>query len=363
MKQNDFRAPEARLVRKIVLIVCAVLLAAFVIAGASSFLYIRSALKPVDPNDRTPVHVSIPIGSSAAAIAEQLEQKRLIKSAAVFRLYVRWKNESGFQAGEYELTRAMPMARIIELLKTGKSLKIGLKLTVPEGSQLVQIADLIAAKTGYKQEQIMKLLNDRAYIERLMKMHPDLLTDDIFRKGIRYPLEGYLFPATYVFADEKPPLSEIIEAMVAKTAAVLDTYKAAMKEKNMSPHQLLTMSSLIEEEATEKADRQKIASVFYNRLHRGMPLQTDPTVLYALGEHKERVLYKDLQVNSPYNTYMHKGLPPGPIANAGVMSIEAALEPAATDYLYFLATPGGEVIFTKTLAEHNREKAKHIGKQ
>ncbi|MFC0296173.1 endolytic transglycosylase MltG [Geobacillus jurassicus] len=363
MEKNGFKGQEARFVRRMVFIVCAVLLAALVIVGASSFLYIRSALKPVDPDDRTPVHVSIPVGSTASDIAERLEQKRLIKSAAVFRLYVRWKHESGFQAGEYELTRAMSMARIIELLKTGKSLKIGLKLTVPEGSQLVQIADLIAAKTGYKHEDIMKLLNDRAYIERLMKAYPDVLTKDIFDKAVRYPLEGYLFPATYVFADKKPPLPEIIEAMVAKTAAVLDAYQAAMKEKNMSPHQLLTLSSLIEEEATEKADREKIASVFYNRLRIGMPLQTDPTVLYALGQHKERVLYKDLQVDSPYNTYMHKGLPPGPIANAGVMSIKAALEPAETDYLYFLATPAGEVIFTKTLAEHNREKAKYIGKQ
>ncbi|QIZ68466.1 endolytic transglycosylase MltG [Geobacillus subterraneus] len=363
MEQSDFQAPKARLVRKIVLIVCAVLLAAIVIAGAGGFLYIRSAFEPVDPDDRTPVHVSVPVGSSVADIAEQLEQKRLIKSAAVFRYYVRWKNESGFQAGEYELTRAMPMTRIIELLQTGKSLKIGLKLTIPEGSQLVQIADIIAAKTGYKREETMKLLNDRAYIEQLRKTYPDLLASDIFHKNIRYPLEGYLFPATYVFADKKPPLTEIIEAMVAKTAAVLDMYKDAMKEKQLSPHRLLTMASLIEEEATEKADREKIASVFYNRLRLDMPLQTDPTVLYALGKHKERVFYKDLKVDSPYNTYIHKGLPPGPIANAGEMSIKAALKPAATDYLYFLATPAGDVIFTKTLAEHNREKAKHIGKQ
>lgn len=363
MNQNGFKAPKARLGRKTVLIVCAVLLAAIVIAGVGSFFYIRSAFQPVAPNDRTPVHVSIPVGSSAADIAEQLERKRLIKSTAVFRFYVRWKNESGFQAGEYELTRAMPMARIIELLQTGRSLKIGLKLTIPEGSQLVQIAAIIAAKTGYKQEDVMKLLNDRAYIEQLRRTYPELLTADIFQRGIRYPLEGYLFPATYVFADQKPPLPEIIEAMVAKTAEVLGQYKEMMKEKQLSPHRLLTMSSLIEEEATEKADREKIASVFYNRLRIGMPLQTDPTVLYALGKHKDRVLYKDLQVDSPYNTYIHQGLPPGPIANAGEMSIEAALQPAATDYLYFLATPAGDVIFTKTLAEHNREKAKYIGKQ
>jgi UPF0755 protein len=120
------------------------------------------------------------------------------------------------------------------------------------------------------------------------------------------------------------------------------------------------MASLIEEEATEKADRKTIASVFYNRIEKGMMLQTDPTVLYAHGKHKERVLYKDLEIDSPYNTYQNTGLPPGPIANAGKSSIEASLQPEKTDYYYFLATADGDVIFTKTLEEHNKEKAKHI---
>ena len=122
------------------------------------------------------------------------------------------------------------------------------------------------------------------------------------------------------------------------------------------------MSSLIEEEATGFTDRQKISSVFYNRLAKGMPLQTDPTVLYALGKHKQRVLYEDLKINSPYNTYVVKGLPVGPIANSGKHSVEAALEPAQTDYYYFLAAPTGEVYYAKTLEEHNALKQKYITK-
>lgn len=113
-------------------------------------------------------------------------------------------------------------------------------------------------------------------------------------------------------------------------------------------------------EATEKTDRSKISSVFYNRLKKDMPLQTDPTVLYALGEHKSRVYYKDLKVKSPYNTYTNKGLPPGPIANAGESSWKAALHPEKTDFVYFLAKKNGEVVFTKTLNEHNKAKAKYI---
>ena len=187
---------------------------------------------------------------------------------------------------------------------------------------------------------------------------PSLLTDEIFQKDIKYPLEGYLFPATYDFEEEKPSLETIVTAMLKQTEKVLQEYEAQMTEQEFSAHKLLTMASLLEEEATAKVDRSKIASVFYNRLDVGMPLQTDPTVLYAKGEHKNSVYYKDLEVNSPYNTYKYKGLPPGPIANAGKASIKAALEPDKTDYLYFLATPEGDVLYSQTLAEHNTKKSR-----
>ncbi|BDG31262.1 endolytic transglycosylase MltG [Parageobacillus thermoglucosidasius] len=364
MDNHQFFQKDVRIVRKIVLIVSIVVFFTCIVIAAGSYFYIKSALRPVDPDDRTPVHVSIPLGSSMNDIADMLEEKRLIKSSFVFRYYVKLKNHVNFQAGEYQLNRSMPLEKIIAVLKTGKvTEKSGLKLTIPEGTQLTQIAEMIAKKTGYKKEEVLQQLNDRKYIEQLIQKYPSVLSRDILNKNIRYPLEGYLFPATYSFHEKKPPIPEIVETMLKKTEKVLAKYERDRNEMNMTVHQLLTMSSLIEEEATEKAEREKIASVFYNRLRTGMPLQTDPTVLYALGKHKERVYYKDLKVQSPYNTYIHKGLPPGPIANAGEMSIQAALKPAKTDYLYFLATPAGEVIFTKTLEEHNRQKEKHIGKQ
>lgn len=148
--------------------------------------------------------------------------------------------------------------------------------------------------------------------------------------------------------------------MLDKTEEVIEEYTGPMMEMEYTPHKLLTMASLIEEEATEQVERDQIASVFYNRMDIGMPLQTDPTVLYAQGEHKEKVLKKDLEINDPYNTYKITGLTPGPIANAGISSIEATLHPAETDYLYFLATSSGEVLFSKTLEEHNQKKAEHI---
>lgn len=364
MEQNGLFPKDIQLVRKTVLIISAVIIFLVVATAIGSYVYIQAALKPVDPTDKRPVAISIPIGSTVSDIAATLEKKGIIKSAAVFRYYVKFKNHADFQAGNYKLTKAMTLEQIIDALKTGKVMEeIKVKMTIPEGKKLEDIATIISQKTGYTKEEVMHQLNDRAYIQTLIKKYPMVLSTDVLNKNIRYPLEGYLFPATYSFSEEKPPLSTIIEAMLEKTVEVVGKYASAMEEKKFTPHQLLTMSSLIEAEATEKADRKKIASVFYNRLHIGMPLQTDPTVLYALGTHKERVYYEDLKVNSPYNTYIHKGLPPGPIASPGEMSIQAALEPEQTKYLYFLATPEGEVIFTNTLEEHNREKAKYIGKQ
>lgn len=305
--------------------------------------------------------MEIPIGSSSTSIGKILEKSGIIKDARIFKYYVKLKNESGFMAGEYSLSPAMTLPEIIDSLKTGKiSEEIVFKMTIPEGKQLDQIAGIIAEKIDQDPKAVFKQLNDKAFIDKMMDKYPDLLTDEIRNKDVKYPLEGYLFPATYPFYKEDPSVEEIVTIMLDKTVNVLKDYRTEMEEQDMTVHQLLTMASLIEEEATEKVDRDQIASVFYNRLKAGMPLQTDPTVLYAKGEHKSRVLYKDLEVDSPYNTYKHAGLTPGPIANAGTSSIEAALVPAQSDFLYFLATSTGDVLFSKTLQEHNQKKAEHI---
>jgi UPF0755 protein len=352
---------EAKLVRRIVLIVSLII---FISLGAGitfGYKYIESALKPVDPTNEKPVEVTIPIGSSTRKIANILEENDVIKDAKVFRYFVKFKNESGFMAGDYILNQSMTFEEIIASLKTGKILQDAVfTLTIPEGKHLEQIVKIVAEKTGHTEEELLTKLNDQTYIQELMDKYPTVITEEVLNSDIRYSLEGYLFPATYPFYTEKPSIEEIVNTMLDKTEDVLFNYHEAMLEKEMTTHQLLTFASLIEEEATAKTDREDISSVFYNRIKVQMPLQTDPTVLYALGEHKDRVLYEDLEIDSPYNTYVIQGLPVGPIANAGEMSIEAALNPAETDFLYFLATKDGDVIFTKTLEEHNREKAKHI---
>lgn len=352
---------EARVVRKIVLIVTMTILLTALVIGGGGYLYIKSSLKPVDPGNKKEKMVEVPIGSSVTGIANALEDKGIIKDARVFKYYVKFKNESGFMAGDYYMNPSMTIPQIINSLKTGKVMqKVAMKVTVPEGKQLNEIALIIAKTVNKPEEEVFAKLNDRDFLKMLMEKYPYLLTEDILNEKVKYPLEGYLFPATYPFYSKNPTIEEMVTTMLDKTKTIITAYQKEITKKQFTPHRLLTMASLIEEEATQKADRKTISSVFYNRIETGMPLQTDPTVLYAQGKHKERVLYEDLEVDSPYNTYKNTGLPPGPIANAGVMSIEAALKPDKTDFLFFLATSEGEVIFTSTLEEHNREKEKHI---
>ncbi|WP_083402057.1 endolytic transglycosylase MltG [Bacillus sp. MUM 116] len=352
---------EAKIVRRIVLTISIIIGLLIVVIGGGGYLYIQSALKPVDPKSKLYKKVDIPIGSTVTGIAERLESNGIIKNAKVFKYYVKLKNEGGFMAGKYELSPSMDIPEIVSRLKTGRVLQqAAIKLTIPEGKQLKEIAHLIAKAVHKKDQDVLNQLNDKTFVKAMMEKYPTLLTNEILNNNIKYPLEGYLYPATYSFYKKDPSIDEIVSLMLDKTKTVLSQYTAESDKKHLSVHQLLTMASLIEEEATEKADRKKISSVFYNRLKKGMPLQTDPTILYAQGKHKKKVYYADLEVSSPYNTYKNTGLPPGPISNAGKISIEAALRPEKTDYYYFLATADGSVIFTKTLAEHNQEKAKHI---
>lgn len=358
------RQNEARIVRRVVFVVAVVL---FLLVGSlagGGYYYITSALKPVDPTSNKTKRVEIPMGSSVTGIGNILEEEGIVRDAKVFKYYVKFKNEAGFMAGEYQMNPSMTFPEIITSLKTGSvEQDVVMKITIPEGKQLEEIAEIVSQKTNQNSEEVLDTLTDKDFIQSMMDKYPDVLTEEILGEQVKYALEGYLFPATYPFYKEDPSIEEIVTLMLDKTKSVIEEYRGLINDQDVTVHTLLTMASLIEEEATEKADREKISSVFFNRIEEGMLLQTDPTVLYAHGEHKDRVFYKDTEIDSPYNTYKYKGLPPGPIANAGVMSIEAALAPEETDLLYFLATSTGEVIFTRTLDEHNREKAKHITSQ
>lgn len=354
------RQAEAKTIRKIVLISTIALFALVGTAVLAGYLYISSALKPVDQQDKKARDIEIPLNSSVGDISVILENEGIIKNAKVFKYYVKFKNESGFQAGSYKLNPSMKMSKIVASIKSGKVIQaVSVRMTIPEGKQLTQIAGIMAERINHKQEDVLKVLNSKEFVQKMMNLYPNLLSEEILDEKVKYPLEGYLYPATYSFYSENPTVEEMTKEMLTKTDAIVQKYRGEMGDE-WTPHTLLTFASLIEEEATDKTDREKIAAVFFNRLKIDMPLQTDPTVLYAQGAHKDRVLNKDLKFESPYNLYMNKGLTPGPIANAGESSIQAVFSPASIDDLYFLATKSGEVIFSKTLEQHNREKAKHI---
>ncbi|KAA0957805.1 endolytic transglycosylase MltG [Planococcus sp. ANT_H30] len=354
---------EVRVVRRIVLIVALILVIIIGIAGFKTYSYVTDALEPVDADSEKVITVEVPIGSSLDSIAALLEENNVIEDARIYKYYVKFKNESEFQAGTYDLVQSMTLDEITESLKTGKVYHEPLfTINVPEGLTIEEIAEnVIAKKTSYTAEEFLKQIDDPAYIEELMVKYPDLLTDEIRGDNIRHPLEGYLFPATYPMYEEEPSLTLIIEQMLNATQSNVVPYQGVLEELEKSPHWLLTFASLLEEEATAQSDRQTIASVFYNRLEDDMPLQTDPTVIYAMGKHKERLFNKDYEFEHPYSTYQNKGLPPGPIANAGGSSIQAVLDPAKTDYLYFLADKEGKNHFAKTYEEHLKNRDEYIG--
>ncbi|MFD1207024.1 endolytic transglycosylase MltG [Sporosarcina contaminans] len=352
---------EVKIVRRIVFAIALVVLIIGLVGSRAVYKYITESLQPVDPDSEETIEVEIPIGSGLSSIAETLEDEGIIRNAKIFKYYAKFNNESQFQAGTYALSKSMTLDELIQSLKTGKVYREPVfTIAIPEGLTLKQIAKIVEKKTSITEQAFMSYVEDEKTIDDLMGKYPNILTDEIRNENIKYPLEGYLFPATYPFYEENPSVETVVETMLDATAANLTPYLTYLQEQEKSVHWLLTFASLLEREATAKTDRETIASVFYNRLDIDMPLQTDPTVLYALGEHKDRVLYSDLEVQDPYNTYVVKGLPPGPISNAGKSSIDAVVEPSDTDYLYFLADKEGNNHFTNSYEEHLKNQAKYL---
>lgn len=352
---------EVKIVRRIVFFIALGILLVFAIVTFSIYRYVNSGLQPLDPESTEVITVEIPIGSGLDKISKILETKGVIKNAKVFKYYAKFNNESQFQAGTYDLTKAMTLDELIKSLKTGKVYREPLfTVTIPEGLTIEQIAAIIDKKMGIPAEDFITYVNDEKTVDSFIAEYPMIITEEVKAPNIKYPLEGYLFPATYPFFEDNPTLAEVVNVMVEATATNVTPYLEYLQENEKTVHWLLTFASLLEKEATAKSDRETIASVFNNRLKVGMPLQTDPTVAYAHGEHLSQTLYKDLEIDDPYNTYRYKGLPPGPIANAGASSITAVIDPATTDYLYFLADKEGVNHFTNSYEQHLKNRDKYL---
>jgi UPF0755 protein len=281
--------------------------------------------------------VRIPTGASLRAVADSLAAHGVVNSARAFRL---WASTGGrdraIKPGTYDLARGAEWSDILAVLVSGKG--VSSIVTIPEGWGIREITPALAKALDVPAESITVAVSDSA-----------------LRASLRVPtptLEGYLFPATYEFPLGTSARSAVTAMVRRFEKAWKPEWDAQIARQNRTRHQIVTMAAIVEKEARVSTERPTIAGVYWNRVNKKMLLQADPTVQYALGEHVERVLYKHLEVESPYNTYRVPGLPPGPIASPGAASLAAAVAPANVPYLYFVAHPDGHHEFRRTFAEH-----------
>jgi UPF0755 protein len=301
--------------------------------AAGCFVLAACGQKPYGPSTR----VIIPRGASFADAADSLSKANLVGWRKMFRVYARVTGgDRNIKPGTYLLRHGTPWKDIIAALNGGHGLVN--TITIPEGYTISQIAPLLAKTLKVPVESVQAAVRDTSLLARLDIPNPTL--------------EGYLFPDTYAFplgTTAGQAVHEMVYDFERRWKPEWDAKATALK---INRNDLVTMASIVEKEARVPEERPVIAAVYYNRLQKGMLLQADPTVQYALGHHVGRVLYKDLAVKSPYNTYINKGLPPGPVAAPGVASLAAAANPANVPYLYFVASPDGHHEFRMTLQEH-----------
>lgn len=305
---------------------------------------------PAEEGFARPVEVEIPDGASTSRIAALLEERGLIRNGLAFRVLSRVDRMDGrLKAGVYLLDPTMSPKEILRKLKSGD--EATRTFTVPEGLSVEEIARLLAGRGLGAPDDLLRALDDASLADDLLPAEAASLT---------HPLEGYLFPETYRVPVRAKPRA-VAKAMVNGLRHIWTPELAARAgQRGLTLHQVLTLASIVEKEAGRPEERPVIAGVYLNRLRIGMKLDADPTVRYALRKYGGPLLYKDLEVNSPYNTYKNPGLPPGPIASPGRDAILAVLNPADVPYFYFVARPDGTHAFSHTLAEHNRNVAQYI---
>ena len=349
-----------------------------ILLGAGGFFglrYAESALQPVDPNSKQYMTVQIPDGSNVQEIGSTLEKSGVIKNGLVFTLYAKYKNYTGLKSGYYNLQKSMSVEDVIKELQKGgtpEPQEVTLaNLTIPEGYTLEQIAQTVGQLQGdFKEpltaEAFLAKVQDENFIAQEVAKYPNLLeslpTKD---SGVRYRLEGYLFPATYTIK-ENTTVESLIDSMLAAMNKNLSSHYAAIKEKNLTVNELLTIASLVEKEGAKTEDRKLIAGVFYNRLNLGMPLQSNIAILYAEGKLGQNISLSDdaaidTSIDSPYNDYTKVGLMPGPVDSPSLDAIESSINQTKSDYLYFVANvQDGKVYYATTLEEHERNVQEHI---
>lgn len=277
-------------------------------------------------------------GAALSLVATELEQRKIIRSALHLRILAQFKGQDrSIQAGDYRMTDLMTPAEILEKMVLGDT--DARRFTLPEGYSIFQAAELLEKAEIFKKDDFLAACQD-----------------DVLLKSLAIPgssVEGYLFPGTYLVgfkADEQTLISDMVQTLKRKSKSLL----ATIENSGFNLHQVLTLASIVEREAVAVDEMPLISSVFHNRLKAGMPLQSDPTAIYGVRIFGGTVTRKDVRRETPYNTYRIKGLPPGPIGNPGLDAIHAVLNPAETEYFYFVSRKDGTHQFSRTLKEHNQ---------
>jgi UPF0755 protein len=308
---------------------------------SGSLIAALAAAACVGSSHQEPVRVVIPTGATFRSAALALADSHVIAWPTFFRVYASMSHrDRAIRPGTYLLYPGIGWSATLEALTHGRGLLH--VMTIPEGWDLTEIAPLLGRTIGADSDSVAAAVRDST-----------------LRRALADPaatLEGYLFPATYSFPDGTPPRVAVALMTHEFERAWNPAWNARCEALGFSRHDAVTLASIIEKEARLPEERAVISAVYHNRLRLHMPLQADPTVQYALGHHVERMYYRDLAVESPYNTYKHPGLPPGPIGSPGAASLEAAVTPADVPYLFFVAAPDGHHEFRTTLAEHDQAK-------
>ena len=345
-------------------------------AGAYfGYQYVQSSLQPVDASSKQYVTVQIPEGANVQTIGSTLEKSGLIKHGVIFAFYAKYKNYSDLKSGYYNLQKSMSTEDIIHELQKGGTAEAQepalANLTIPEGYTIDQMAQAVGQLQGeFKEpltaEAFLAKVQDDNFISQEVAKYPSLLESlPTKESGVRYRLEGFLFPATYSIK-ESTTIESLIDEMLAAMDKTLAPHYSTIKSKNLTVNELLTIASLVEKEGAKTEDRKLIAGVFYNRLNLGMPLQSNIAILYAQGKLGQKISLADdagidTTINSPYNVYTKAGLMPGPVDSPSLDAIEASINQTKSDNLYFVANvTDGKVYYAATQEEHDRNVAEHV---
>lgn len=378
-KRRKKRQKTNSLAGKISLCLITAIIIALLATGFFAYRYVDSSIKPLDSSSTEYITVDIPEGSGNKYIGQILEKAGVIKSATVFNYYTKFKNYSNFQSGYYNLQASMDLDEICKLLKEGgtpqpEKPSLG-KILVTEGYTIKQISKAVTknsakknASTPYSSEDFLKVVQDEAFISKMAAKYPKLLSSLPSADQVTYRLEGYLFPATYSYYKETS-MEDIVEEMISTMDSYMSQYYDTIAASRKSVNDVLTLASLVEKEGSTDDDRRNIASVFYNRMNNNMPLQSNIAILYAMGKLGEETSLAadasiDTSIDSPYNVYTNTGLMPGPVDSPSLAAIEATVNPASTDYYYFVAdVKTGKVYYSENFDDHQANVEKYVNSQ